>query len=35
LQWGKPGEYEPGQVEAWQSLKDKYGEAWEPLPAEI
>ena len=35
LQWGKPGEYEPGQVEAWQALKEKYGEIWQPLPAEI
>ncbi|MBD2505898.1 heme utilization protein HuvX [Nostoc muscorum FACHB-395] len=35
LQWGKPGEYEPGQVEAWKTLKEKYGEIWEPLPAEI
>ncbi|MBH8565104.1 heme utilization protein HuvX [Nostoc sp. CENA67] len=35
LQWGKPGEYEPGQVENWQALRDKYGEVWEPLPAEI
>ncbi|QOV21455.1 ChuX/HutX family heme-like substrate-binding protein [Anabaenopsis elenkinii] len=35
LQWGKPGEYEPGQVEAWQSLKQQYGEIWEPLPMEI
>jgi len=35
LQWGKPGEYEPGQVEAWDILKEKYGELWEPLPAEI
>ena len=35
LQWGKPGEYEPGQVEAWQALKDKYGEIWEPAPAQI
>jgi len=34
LQWGKPGEYEPGQVEAWHSLKDKYGELWEPAPLE-
>ena len=34
LQWGKPGEYEPGQVEAWQELKEKYGEIWEPLPVE-
>jgi Haem utilisation ChuX/HutX len=34
LQWGKPGEYEPGQVEAWQELKTKYGELWEPLPVE-
>ncbi|MBD2678871.1 MULTISPECIES: ChuX/HutX family heme-like substrate-binding protein [Nostoc] len=35
LQWGKPGEYEPGQVENWQTLKEKYGEIWQPLPAEI
>ncbi|WP_375496589.1 ChuX/HutX family heme-like substrate-binding protein [uncultured Nostoc sp.] len=35
LQWGKPGEYEPGQVEAWQTLKEKYSEVWQPLPAEI
>ena len=34
LQWGKPGEYEPGQVEAWESLKEKYGEVWEPTPVE-
>ncbi len=34
LQWGKPGEYEPGQVEAWEGLKTKYGELWEPLPLE-
>ncbi len=26
LQWGKPGEYAPGQVEAWQELRRKYGE---------
>jgi putative heme iron utilization protein len=30
LQWGKPGEYEPGQVEAWFALRQKYGEVWEP-----
>ena len=30
LQWGKPGEYESGQVEAWQTLHQKYGEVWEP-----
>lgn len=30
LQWGKPGEYEPGQVEAWEALREKYGEIWEP-----
>ncbi|WP_339376909.1 ChuX/HutX family heme-like substrate-binding protein [Chroococcidiopsis sp. TS-821] len=30
LQWGKPGEYEPGQVEAWQALRAQYGEVWEP-----
>ena len=34
LQWGTPGEYEPGQVEAWQGLKEKYGEVWEPAPVE-
>ena len=34
LQWGKPGEYEPGQVEAWQGLKEKYGEIWEPVSVE-
>ncbi|BDA67162.1 unknown protein [Rivularia sp. IAM M-261] len=32
LQWGKPGEYEPGQVEAWQALRDEYGEVWETAP---
>lgn len=32
LQWGKPGEYEPGQVEAWQALQQQYGEVWEPAP---
>lgn len=30
LQWGKPGEYELGQVEAWQALREQYGEVWEP-----
>jgi putative heme iron utilization protein len=30
LQWGKPGEYAPGQIEAWASLKEKYGETWIP-----
>ncbi|MGF1494983.1 MAG: ChuX/HutX family heme-like substrate-binding protein [Microcoleaceae cyanobacterium] len=34
LQWGKPGEYEPGTVEAWQKLKEEYGEVWEPEPVE-
>lgn len=32
LQWGKPGEYEPGQVEAWEALKAQYGEVWQPAP---
>jgi len=32
LQWGKPGEYEPGQVEAWQALRDQYGD-WQPQEA--
>jgi len=35
LQWGKPGEYEPGQVEAWHSLQEQYGEVWEPTPVEV
>ena len=35
LQWGKPGEYEPGQVEAWHTLKEKYGEVWQPAPSDI
>ncbi|WP_019498177.1 ChuX/HutX family heme-like substrate-binding protein [Pseudanabaena sp. PCC 6802] len=30
LQWGKPGEYAPGQIEAWMSLQEKYGETWTP-----
>lgn len=34
LQWGKPGEYAPGQVEAWQSLREKYDELWTPEPVE-
>lgn len=34
LQWGKPGEYEPGQVEAWQTLREQYGEVWAPAPVE-
>lgn len=34
LQWGKPGEYEPGQVEAWLALREQYGEVWEPAPVE-
>ena len=34
LQWGKPGEYESGQVENWHELKEKYGEVWEPTPVE-
>lgn len=32
LQWGKPGEYAPGQVEAWQALRTEYGEVWQPAP---
>jgi len=32
LQWGKPGEYESGQVEAWYALRDHYGEMWKPSP---
>jgi putative heme iron utilization protein len=34
LQWGKPGEYEAGQVENWLDLREKYGEIWQPLPLE-
>lgn len=34
LQWGKPGEYESGQVEAWHALRDRYGEMWKPAPVE-
>ncbi len=34
LQWNKPGEYADGQVEAWYSLREKYGEIWEPVPVE-
>ncbi|XPM59274.1 MAG: ChuX/HutX family heme-like substrate-binding protein [Leptolyngbya sp. IPPAS B-1204] len=34
LQWGKPGEYAPGQVEAWHALKEQYGEIWQPAPVE-
>ena len=34
LQWGKPGEYEPGQVEAWYSLQEQYGTVWSPAPVE-
>ncbi|MDX2214235.1 MAG: ChuX/HutX family heme-like substrate-binding protein [Oculatellaceae cyanobacterium bins.114] len=34
LQWGKPGEYAPGQVEAWHALKEQYGETWQPVPLE-
>lgn len=34
LQWGKPGEYAPGQVEAWHTLKEHYGEVWQPVPVE-
>lgn len=34
LQWGKPGEYESGQVEAWHSLREQYGAVWTPAPVE-
>jgi putative heme iron utilization protein len=30
LQWGKPGEYAPGQVEAWTALQQQYGQEWQP-----
>lgn len=32
LQWGKPGEYAAGQVEAFAALREKYGETWTPQP---
>jgi len=32
LQWGKPGEYAPGQVNAWETLRNQYGDIWEPAP---
>lgn len=35
LQWGKPGEYAPGQVETWQALREQYGETWHPHPVEV
>lgn len=35
LQWGKPGEYAPGQVEAWHQMREHYGEMWEPAPLEV
>lgn len=31
LQWGKPGEYAEGQVEAWYALKEQYGYQWQPI----
>lgn len=34
LQWGKPGEYAPGQVEAWHTLREQYGEVWQPVPVQ-
>ncbi len=34
LQWGKLGEYKSGQGEAWQPLRDRYGEMWQPAPVE-
>ena len=34
LQWGKPGEYESGQVEAWHTLREQFGEMWHPEPVE-
>jgi putative heme iron utilization protein len=32
LQWGKPGEYAVGQVEAWESLQGRYGQSWQVIP---
>jgi putative heme iron utilization protein len=34
LQWGKPGEYAAGQVEAWHALQEQYGEVWQPAPVD-
>ncbi|MGJ3251152.1 MAG: ChuX/HutX family heme-like substrate-binding protein [Elainellaceae cyanobacterium] len=34
LQWGKPGDYAPGQVDAWTTLKNQYGDSWHPDPIE-
>ncbi|WP_218082156.1 ChuX/HutX family heme-like substrate-binding protein [Anthocerotibacter panamensis] len=31
LQWGKPGAYEPGQVEAFIRLRETYGAEWFPI----
>jgi hypothetical protein len=28
LQWGKPGDYAEGQVQAWELLRAEYGEYW-------
>lgn len=35
LQWGNPGEYAPGQVEAFTALKEKYGQEWVPEPVPV
>jgi hypothetical protein len=32
LQWGQPGDYAPGQVDAWMTLKNQYGDVWHPDP---
>ncbi len=31
LQWGNPGEYANGQVEAWYALQEQYGRQWHPI----
>ncbi len=33
LQWGKPGEYAVGQIEAWEALQTKYGAIWQINPS--
>ncbi|AGY57671.1 ChuX/HutX family heme-like substrate-binding protein [Gloeobacter kilaueensis] len=32
LQWGQPGEYAPGQLEAFRALRERYGDSWRPQP---
>ncbi|MGJ3246423.1 MAG: hypothetical protein ACFE0I_10155 [Elainellaceae cyanobacterium] len=34
LQWGKPEDCAPRQVDAWMMLKNQYGDSWHPDPVE-